>query len=95
MKVLKIKKADFINWYFFSGSDQEQEDTQLDLGNTIAEQLMDGDVTISPQEFLDQCEDTVIPLGIIQGMEDEDPYTEIGDACDEGLIDEDFVIKLI
>lgn len=95
MKILKIKKADFINWYFFSGSDQEQEETATSLGSDIAERLIDGDVMLTPQEFLDQCEDTVIPLGIIQGMEDEDPDMEIDEACDEGLIDEDFTIELI
>ena len=29
MKTLRIKTADFINWYYNSGADQDQEDMAL------------------------------------------------------------------
>lgn len=93
MQKLKIKTEDFINWFYFSGADQDQESELKSLGNRIAEQLCEGAVTITPQEILDGCEQTVIPMDIIYGLEDE--CGEIGDGCDDGIINDDFEVVLV
>ena len=91
---LKIKSEDFINWFFNTGADQDQERQALELGYGVIEGLLEGKVTVTPQEILDQCESLVIPMSIIEGMEDQDPYMEIDDAISEGIISEKFEIEL-
>ena len=58
-RVLRIKSSDFINWFFNSGSDQEQIEQVLTLGRYIADLLLEGSVTIRPQDILDGCEQSV------------------------------------
>lgn len=70
MTTLEIKTKDFINWYFCSGSDQEQEELAKDLGNNVIESLLhDGTCTTSVEQFLDECNVDLIPMSIIQGLE--------------------------
>jgi len=69
MKTLRIKTADFINWYYNSGADQDQEDMALNLGYRIIEGLLDGGITIMPQEILDECNQEIIPLNLVIGYE--------------------------
>jgi hypothetical protein len=95
MKKLKIKSEDFINWFFNTGADQDQEREALSLGISVIEGLLGGSVTITPQEILDQCEPVVIPLSIIKGFEDNDTFDEIDDAIADGRISEDFEIELV
>jgi hypothetical protein len=78
MKKLQIKTADFINWMYNSGSDQEQESTALDLGYRIIEGLLDGGITIMPKEILDECNLDIIPLRIVVGHENSDD--EVGEV---------------
>ena len=92
---LKIKSEDFINWFFKSGADQDQESEALRLGYSVIEELLDGEVTITPQSILDGCEPVVIPIRIIEGFEDDDTFAEIDDAIAEGKISNDFEIELI
>lgn len=94
MRELKIKIEDFINWYFNSGSDQDQEGMALDLGRSVIERLLEGNVTITPQGLLDECEPTIIPLNIVEGFEDDDTFDEIEDAIADGRISKDFEIEL-
>jgi len=93
-KDLIIKSKDFINWFFYSGSDQDQKREALDLGYSVIQGLLDGSVTISPQKMLDGCESVVIPLNIVEGFEDEDTFDEIHDAITDGRISENFLISL-
>jgi len=96
MKVLKIKNADFINWYFNSGYDDEQESVLLELGRSIAHRLMDGNVTITLQDILDELIDkTIMPLNIVEGFEVVDSNMEIQDGIQYGRISEDFEIELV
>lgn len=78
MKTLRIKTADFINWYYNSGADQDQEDMALNLGYRIIEGLLDGGITIMPQEILDECNQEIIPLNLVIGYENSDK--EIGEV---------------
>ena len=77
MKVLKITEFDFINWYFNSGSDQEQEEMATSLGNRIIDGLLDGAVTITPQDILDECNQDIIPLNIVENYDGNEQ--EIGE----------------
>lgn len=92
---LKIKSEDFINWFFKSGADQDQESEALRLGHSVIEELLDGEVTITPQSILDGCEPVVIPIRIIEGFEDDDTFSEIDNAIVEGKISNNFEIELI
>jgi hypothetical protein len=94
-RVLKIKSSDFINWFFNSGSDQEQIEQVLTLGRYIADLLLEGSVTIRPQDILDGCEQSVIPLSIVQGYDDSLCGLEIQDGIDYGRIHDDFRIELV
>lgn len=77
MTTLKIKTNDFLDWYYNSGSDQEQEETALNLGRRVIEGLFDGGITIMPEEILNECNHEVIPLHLVEGYETFDE--EIGD----------------
>jgi len=79
MKTLKIKSKDFLNWYFFSCSDQEQRETALNLGYNIIIGLLDGGINIAPEDILNVCNTNIIPLKIVEGYENEDNGTEIKD----------------
>ena len=94
-KNLRIKSEDFINWFFNTGADQDQEREALSLGISVIEQLLEGSVTITPKDILDQCEPVVIPLSIVEGFEDDDTFDEIDDAIADGRISEDFEIELV
>lgn len=89
MITLEIKTKDFINWYFCSGSDQEQEELAKDLGNSVIDILLDeGTCTTSVKQFLDECNIDIIPMNIIQGYEDVD-------GCIEDNFDEDCELGII
>ena len=81
METLKIKSADFIEWVYNSGADQEQEQSALDLGYMVIERLLDGSVTITPKDILDECNHDIIPLCIVVGYEESD--VEIGEVFDD------------
>ncbi len=81
MQTLKIKTADFINWMYNSGADQDQEQEALNLGYSIIESLLEGSVTITPKDILDECNHDIIPLNIVVGYEESD--VEIGEVFDD------------
>jgi hypothetical protein len=72
MRTLKIKTKNFLNWYYNCGSDQEQEETALNLGYRIIEGLFDGGISIVPEEILNECNHEIIPLMIIEGYNNSD-----------------------
>tara|TARA_B100001287_G_scaffold168800_1_gene142004 strand:- start:284 stop:574 length:291 start_codon:yes stop_codon:yes gene_type:complete len=94
-KMLKIKSSDFVTWFFKSGADQDQKQEALELGVSVIEQLLEGSVTITPQNILDRCEGLVIPMNIIKGFEGTDSTMEIEDGISCGKISSDFEIELI
>ena len=79
MTTLKIKTNKFIDWYFTSGSDQEQESLATELGNSIIESLLSGDkkVITTAQGFLDVCNTDIIPVRLVDGYDNTD--AEIGE----------------
>lgn len=81
METLKIKSADFINWMYNSGADQDQEDMVKSLGYRIIDSLLEGAVTITPKDILDECNHDIIPLCIVVGYEESD--VEIGEVFDD------------
>lgn len=81
METLKIKSVDFIEWMYNSGADQEQEQSALDLGYRLIENLLEGSVTITPKDILDECNHDIIPLCIVVGYEESD--VEIGEVFDD------------
>ena len=85
MEVLKITEFDFINWYFNSGYDQEQEELATSLGHRIIDGLLDGAVTITPQDILDECNQDIIPLNIVENYDGNEQ--EIGEVFDEYRIE--------
>ena len=88
---LKIKSQEFIDWYFNSGYDTEQQDIKMSFGTEIAEALfLDGKYTITSREILHRVNTDVIPVNLVKGFEDSDPDLEIGDL-DIG----DYEIQLI
>ena len=87
MKTLEIKTIDFINWYSNSGSDQEQKEIALSIGNRVINDLLYGSVTITPQELFDGCNTDIMPLNLVVGYENSD--LEIEDAFT------DYEVKLI
>jgi len=95
LKKIKIKSEDFINWFFNTGADQDQEREAFSLGRSVIGQLLEGSVTITPQNILDECEPVVIPLSIVEGFENDDTFDEIDDAIADGRISEDFEIELV
>jgi len=79
MTKLKIKTNKFIDWYFTSGSDQEQESLATELGNSIIESLRSGDkkVITTSQYFFDVCNTDIIPVRLVDGYDNTD--AEIGE----------------
>ena len=87
MKTLEIKTIDFIDWYFNSGSDQEQKEIIFSLGKKAVKGLLEGSITILPQDILDECNTDFMPLNLVVGYENSD--LEIEDAFS------DYEVKLI
>ncbi len=79
--LIRISIADFINWYFNTGADQEKEMMAKELGWQIIDELSYGSAVITPQGFLDQCNQDIIPLAICQGLHNQEG--ELGEVFPE------------
>jgi len=78
--VLKIKKTNFIEWYFNSGSDQEQRSLVMEMGDRVIENLIaDGNYSITAQDIFDECNHEIIPVNLLVGEGYEYSDQEIGD----------------
>lgn len=89
MKKYRITKENFLDYYFNTGSDQEQEGIKKDLGGDIAEQLLEsGEFTITAQDLFDSCEHSGISFSFIEGYDSTDD-DELGD------IEGDWELELI
>jgi len=94
MKKFTITKEQFINWYFNTGADQDQERMRTDLGDSIIEQLLEkGCAEINVTDiFEDEAELSCIP---IRYTEEASQYPqECENGCELGELDE-FEIKLV
>lgn len=77
---LKIKTQNFVEWYFNSGSDQEQEQIRQELGNLVSGTLLLNErFSIAPRDLLDNVNTDLIPMHLVEGFKDADMGIEIGD----------------
>lgn len=84
MITLQVTEDNFLEWYFYSGSDDEQEAVRLDLADKVIGDLMVSSRTIiTTQELLDDVDFGIIPMRIIIGHEDKE-----GCICDQPEFDE-------
>lgn len=92
MKTYTITKQNFLNWWFKSGSDQEQEANKIDLGERVIERLLSGeDFFYSIEDAFNECEISCIPIMLLEEFK-EDGYDELevgdlGYTCEINLID--------
>lgn len=82
MATFTVKKQNFLEWYYNSDSDQEQEQNRISLGERVIEELMSsGKITITVEEIFEECELSCMPIHILEEFEfDYDDYIEIGDT---------------
>lgn len=92
MRTLEITEDNFIDWYFDSGSDDEQKEIRDGLAEDIINQLrINSRATISLDDLLDNVSYEMIPMSIIKGYEHW--AGEIGDH--EEFDNEEIEINLI
>jgi len=93
MKTYTITKTNFLNWWFNTGSDQEQKENRLDLGKRAVEMLLSGeDFFYSVEDAFNECEKSCIPLEYLEEfLGDAEHFgLEVGDldyGCEVILID--------
>jgi hypothetical protein len=76
-KVLYTSPKRLINWYFNTGSDQDQQRTRIEFAEMIIDCLMeDGKIAYNGREILDRVNDQIIPLSLFYGYETIDPAME-------------------
>ena len=91
MKTYTITKESFLNWWFKSGSDQEQEANKIDLGERVIERLLSGeDFFYSVEDAYNECDVENIPIMYLEEFK-EDGYDEL----EVGDLNEDCEINLI
>lgn len=65
-RILKIKTADFIEWYFNGGSDQENESTALAWAKGVIDGLKGGAITVTAQDLFDSCTHEAVPIRLVE-----------------------------
>jgi len=90
-KDFTITKANFLEWAFNSGSDQEQESEFISLGEEVVRGLLaDGKFEISVEDLFEgHFELSVIP---IRYTEQADEFVDGDEICEVAL---EFTISLI
>jgi len=90
--ILKIKKSSFVDWYFNTGSDQEQELCLNELGRQALEEMVEGnDATITIEAIWDACEKTMIQMMFFEGFEKKE-HTSVNETYPDGAFDVEFVL---
>ena len=79
---VRITKESFLNWYFESGSDQEQDDTVKHMGNLAKKHLLGAKPLPTAQDLFDEVDITAIPQYYFEGFDLGDT-DEIGDSYSE------------
>jgi hypothetical protein len=90
MKTYTITKENFLKYFFQSGSDQEQEANQIDLGQRVIERLLSGeDFFYSVEDAFNECEISCIPLAYLEEFDDDNELEvgELEEVVDVILID--------
>ena len=71
MKTYTITKKNFLNWWFKTGADDEQEGNKTDLGQRVIERFFSGeDFFYSVEDVFNECEISVIPLSYLEEFSD-------------------------
>jgi len=77
---LNIKEEVLIDWYFNTGSDQEQEDTAADLGNRVVKSLLKGETfNFSIDDLISEINMSCIPLEYFEEADQFEEDLEVGD----------------
>lgn len=83
MKTYTITKENFLNWYYNTGSDDEQESMVNDLGAMAIEHLFrNGKFEFSVYSAFEEAEKDIIPLCFLEEFDDSDER-EVGDLQEE------------
>lgn len=83
MKTYKITKANFLEWYFNTGADDEQESMRTSLGNSLVEELFEkGTSTTTVENIFEESAKDSIPYKFLEGF-DKDNWEEVGDIEEE------------
>ena len=85
-----ITKQNFLDWWFKSGSDQEQTANETDLGERVIERLLSGeDFFYSVDDAFNECETEAIPIKYLEEFDDDGSDVEVGELeenCEVNLI---------
>lgn len=77
MNTYTIKKDNFLEWYFYSGSHDEQEDTLNSFAINIINDLMKKDIIyINVSDIFIEANKDLIPLCLIEEFKDDDDCLE-------------------
>jgi len=92
MKTYTIITANFLEWYFNEGSEQEQEMMRIDFANKMIDKFKEsGRLLIKASELFEEAQaDDHVPLYLIEefkGMEYE--------HCFLSDLDDEYILKLI
>jgi hypothetical protein len=86
----KITKERFLNWFFNTGADQDQDKMRVDIGYTAVEHLLDrNSFTITTEDVFDGCELSCVPLRYCEENEHSDTDLELGE------LEENWTLQLI
>ena len=82
MKIYTIQKTRFLEWYFESGQDQENEEIRKELGEKVVNSLFrEGFSHIITRDIFDICNQEAIKTHFLEEF-DEDSEKELGDLDD-------------
>jgi hypothetical protein len=93
MKKYTIKKERFLEWYFESGQDQENEEIREELAKKLIAGLMkDNEFKITTEDIFKECNQEAIRVSFIDGFEDDEEaydteFSELGENVELILID--------
>ena len=90
MKTYTITKKNFLEWWFNTGSDQEQKANKEDLGARAVERLLSGeDFFYSVYDAFNECETDCIPLRYLEEFDDDNDLEvmDLDYECEITLID--------
>jgi hypothetical protein len=84
MKTYTIKKDNFLEWYFYSGSDDEQEYTLNSFAiNTINDLMKKDNIYINVSDIFIEANKDLIPLCLIEEFKELYEYDD--EECLEDL----------
>lgn len=94
MATYTLTKKNFLQWYYNSDSDQEQEEMRKDLGQHVIDQLLEfGECTVTVEEIFAECSIENMPIHFLNEFpSDSEDYIEIGFSESPINLNEDEII---